>query len=213
MDIHFGLSLDGQRARRHGNRLGNVVVGPMGLLDILEGMLGLQVQPASSATRIAQYRDCLKRANVIPRFYSESFAVDPLGVAATLLSWRDLWHLHGWCNRFGDAASQRLRDIDDVEALAASAVAPSIGERLRTAAVNAELTLLYWQIGRRIHAEVLKGQRAEYGKQVVVEVARQLTTEYGKGWSERQLRYCLRVAEVIPDEKILHTPYADLTRS
>jgi len=31
-------------------------------------------------------------------------------------------------------------------------------------AVNAELTLLYWQIGRSIRAEVLRGTRAEYGQ-------------------------------------------------
>ena len=34
-------------------------------------------------------------------------------------------------------------------------------------AVNAELTLLYWQIGQRMFTEVLQGQRAEYGKPVV----------------------------------------------
>ena len=34
-------------------------------------------------------------------------------------------------------------------------------------AVNAELTQLYWQIGRRISTELLQGQRADYGKQVM----------------------------------------------
>jgi hypothetical protein len=32
------------------------------------------------------------------------------------------------------------------------------------AAVNAELSLLYWRIGHRIRAEVLGGARAEYGR-------------------------------------------------
>ena len=63
-------------------------------------------------------------------------------------------------------------------------------------AVNAELTQLYWQIGRRINSELLQGQRAEYGKQVIAELARMFTTDFGKGWSERQLRYCLRVADI-----------------
>ena len=80
-------------------------------------------------------------------------------------------------------------------------------------AVNAELSLLYWQIGRRINSEVLQGQRAEYGKQIVSSVAKQLTVDYGKGWSERQLHYCLRVAEIFPDEKILHTLCAQLSWS
>ena len=51
-------------------------------------------------------------------------------------------------------------------------------------AVNSELTQLYWHIGRRISAELLQGQRGEYGKQVVAELARQLTSDFGKGWSE-----------------------------
>jgi predicted nuclease of restriction endonuclease-like (RecB) superfamily len=69
--------------------------------------------------------------------------------------------------------------------------------------VNATMTMLYWQIGRRINQEVLKEQRAEYGRQILVSLARQLETEYGKGWSEKQLRHCLRFAETFPDEEIV----------
>ena len=46
-------------------------------------------------------------------------------------------------------------------------------------AINAELTLLYWQVGKRVADEVLKGERAEYGKQVITSLAQQLTLEYG----------------------------------
>jgi len=28
-----------------------------------------------------------------------------------------------------------------------------------------------------------------------------LTREYGNGWDERQLRYCVRVAEAFPDKR------------
>lgn len=80
-------------------------------------------------------------------------------------------------------------------------------------AVNAELTQLYWQVGRRINSELLQGQRAEYGKQVVAELARMLTTDFGKGWSERQLRYCLRVADIFPAPEILHTVCSQLSWS
>ena len=86
--------------------------------------------------------------------------------------------------------------------------------RQRTAtAVNAELTRLYWQIGRRIQFEVIKGERAAYGQQIFSVLSANLTVEYGKGWSERQLRHCLRIAEVFPDEKILHTRCAELSWS
>ncbi|MER2626191.1 MAG: PDDEXK nuclease domain-containing protein [Accumulibacter sp.] len=72
-------------------------------------------------------------------------------------------------------------------------------------AVNAELTLLYWQVGRRIQAEVLKGERAAYGQQIVPALAAQLTAAYGRGWGEKQLRHCLRAAETFPEEAIVST--------
>ena len=78
------------------------------------------------------------------------------------------------------------------------------GARQRAAvAVNAELTLLYWQIGRRISAEILRGKRADYGQQIIGKLAAQLTQDYGRGWSEKQLHHCLRSAETFPDETIL----------
>ena len=80
-------------------------------------------------------------------------------------------------------------------------------------AVNAEVTQLYWRIGRRISTELLQGQRAEYGKQVVAELALQLTADFGRGWSEQQLRHCLRLAETFPDEQILSTVRRELSWS
>ncbi|MEQ8998741.1 MAG: PDDEXK nuclease domain-containing protein [Coleofasciculus sp. B1-GNL1-01] len=54
--------------------------------------------------------------------------------------------------------------------------------------VNAELTLLYWHIGHRIYTQILKCDRATYGKQIISTLAQQLTQTYGKGWSVRQLQ-------------------------
>jgi predicted nuclease of restriction endonuclease-like (RecB) superfamily len=71
------------------------------------------------------------------------------------------------------------------------------------AAINTEITLLYWQIGHRISTEILQGQRAEYGKQIIVSLSQQLTQTYGKGWGEKQLRHCLHFAEIFPDEQIV----------
>jgi len=72
-------------------------------------------------------------------------------------------------------------------------------------AVNAELTLLYWNVGKRIQTEVLKGQRGEYGTQLIKSLSRQLTQTYGKGWGEKQLRHCLRFSETFPGEEIVYT--------
>jgi phosphoribosylformimino-5-aminoimidazole carboxamide ribonucleotide (ProFAR) isomerase len=67
-------------------------------------------------------------------------------------------------------------------------------------AVNTSLTLLYWKIGNRINIEVLQNKRAEYGKQIVLSVARQLENVYGKGWDEKTIRHCLRIAETFSEE-------------
>lgn len=68
---------------------------------------------------------------------------------------------------------------------------------------NAELTLLYWQIGRRVRDEILKGGRAEYGQKILAAVSVRLTSEYGRGWSEKHLRHCLRLAETFAEETIV----------
>ncbi|KAA6302375.1 MAG: hypothetical protein EZS26_001488 [Candidatus Ordinivivax streblomastigis] len=40
---------------------------------------------------------------------------------------------------------------------------------------NSTLTLLFWKIGKRINETILQNRRAEYGKQIVVTLSRQLT--------------------------------------
>jgi predicted nuclease of restriction endonuclease-like (RecB) superfamily len=79
--------------------------------------------------------------------------------------------------------------------------------------VNATLSLLYWQIGKRINEEILQNQRAEYGKEIVSALSRQLTLDYGTGWSKRQLHHCIRFAEVFPDFEIVHTLCSQLSWS
>lgn len=71
-------------------------------------------------------------------------------------------------------------------------------------AVNSEITMLYWNVGRRINLEILKEKRAEYGKQIVATLSAQLTLEYGSGWGEKQLRQCMQFANTFPDEQIVY---------
>ena len=71
-------------------------------------------------------------------------------------------------------------------------------------AINSELTLLYWQIGQRINNEVLGGERADYGKQVISELAKALTVQFGRGWSKRNLFQVIKFAEEFPDIEIVH---------
>jgi len=77
--------------------------------------------------------------------------------------------------------------------------------RQTAVAVNIGLTLLYWRIGRRIHREVLGSERAAYGGQIVVTLSRQLVVEYGRGYSEKNLRRMVQFAEAFPEEEIVVT--------
>ncbi len=80
-------------------------------------------------------------------------------------------------------------------------------------AVNSEISMLYWHVGNHINNEVLDNKRAEYGKNVIPTLSQQLTTEYGKGWSERHLWSCLKFAQAYTDLPILHTLCAELSWS
>ncbi|MBC7475999.1 MAG: DUF1016 domain-containing protein [Candidatus Sericytochromatia bacterium] len=71
--------------------------------------------------------------------------------------------------------------------------------------VNSEMSLLYWNIGNRINRNILENKRAEYGKHIVAILAGQLHTEFGSGWSEKQLRHCLRFVDVFPNFQIVST--------
>ncbi len=70
--------------------------------------------------------------------------------------------------------------------------------------VNAEVCMTNWRIGTRIKEDVLYNKRAEYGKQVVKTLAAKLTERYGKGWSEKTLRHCLRAAETFSETDIVY---------
>ena len=54
-------------------------------------------------------------------------------------------------------------------------------------AVNTGLTLLYWRVGERIRREILKEKRADYGEEIVSTLSRQLTPEFGPGFSDKAL--------------------------
>ncbi|MFH0995076.1 MAG: PDDEXK nuclease domain-containing protein [Pseudomonadota bacterium] len=57
-------------------------------------------------------------------------------------------------------------------------------------AVNSSMVSAYWLIGREIVLELQSGdERAEYGKQVVEKLSRQLSEKYGSGFSATNLKY------------------------
>ena len=78
-------------------------------------------------------------------------------------------------------------------------------------AINAGLTLLYWQVGNRIRREILKEKRAEYGAEIVSTLSRQLTVEFGGGFAEKNLRRMVQFAEVFPNQQIVVSLIRQLT--
>jgi predicted nuclease of restriction endonuclease-like (RecB) superfamily len=72
-----------------------------------------------------------------------------------------------------------------------------------SAAVNASMSMLYWEIGKRINEEVLRDQRAEYGSQIVGMLSKNLVAEYGSSFSEKNLRRMIQFANVFPEKEIV----------
>ena len=100
------------------------------------------------------------------------------------------------------ADSALLQDIRDLIEDARNTVAST---------VNKALTMLYWRVGKRIDQESLKGSRAEYGENIVHALSAQLQSEYGQGFTKRNLFNMIRFAQVFPDEKIVHALRAQLS--
>jgi Uncharacterized conserved protein len=69
--------------------------------------------------------------------------------------------------------------------------------------VNAGLTATYRNIGKRINDDILKNKRAEYGKQIVSTLGRQLMDEYGNGFSAKNIRRMMQFNEQFPDFQIV----------
>jgi predicted nuclease of restriction endonuclease-like (RecB) superfamily len=70
---------------------------------------------------------------------------------------------------------------------------------------NSTLTLLFWNIGRRINNEILKNKRADYGKQVVPKVSAQLQNKYGRNFELGNLRRMIQFTEQFSDLQIVAT--------
>ncbi|MFN7352722.1 MAG: YhcG family protein [Burkholderiales bacterium] len=78
---------------------------------------------------------------------------------------------------------------------------------------NSALTMLYWQMGRRIQREILAGQRAAYGEEILPTLSAKLVPDYGKGFSARNLARMIQFAEAFPDENIVATLSRELSWS
>lgn len=77
------------------------------------------------------------------------------------------------------------------------------GKSQAVAAVNSALTLTYWHVGQRINTEVLRGERAAYGQQVVASLSESLVAQFGKSFEAKNLRRMMQFAETFSDLEIV----------
>jgi len=70
---------------------------------------------------------------------------------------------------------------------------------------NSTLTLLFWQVGKRIGDDILQNQRADYGKRIVATVSEHLQEKYGRNFELGNLRRMVQFAEQFPDIQIVAT--------
>lgn len=140
MDVVFGLRADGGAWPEHGGAgrgaVGAPVIGPLGLLDILETVRGMGAPATANVVRIAAFQAALERLEGPPRFWSRSLDVDGWATARTLLRWRDELVEAGWsADREWSAA--RLADIA-AAAAAGSGLPAGMADRLAAVVTDLE---------------------------------------------------------------------------
>ena len=89
----------------------------------------------------------------------------------------------------------------------------SAGKNRVAVEVNHAVVLLYWSIGKRINDEILKGDRANYGEQIISQISVELTHKFGKGYNKSNLFRMIRFAKLYPDSKIIATVSRQLSWS
>jgi predicted nuclease of restriction endonuclease-like (RecB) superfamily len=67
--------------------------------------------------------------------------------------------------------------------------------------VNAELSHLYWTVGHRLATEVLGGERARYGTQLMTRLGQRLADEFGRGFEIKNLRRMVQFSQAFPDRE------------
>jgi predicted nuclease of restriction endonuclease-like (RecB) superfamily len=71
------------------------------------------------------------------------------------------------------------------------------------AQANQESVLMFWEIGKYVGSVLLGGERAGYGKQIVVTLAQQLQTKYGSSFEYSNVTRMIKFAARFPDVEIV----------
>jgi predicted nuclease of restriction endonuclease-like (RecB) superfamily len=77
------------------------------------------------------------------------------------------------------------------------------GKSQAVTAVNSALTLTFWHVGKRINEDVLQGERAAYGQQVIAPIAESLVEQFGKSFEVKNLHRMMQFAVIFTDLAIV----------
>ncbi|MGH7787603.1 MAG: PDDEXK nuclease domain-containing protein [Candidatus Binatia bacterium] len=113
----------------------------------------------------------------------------------------------------GSARTNASIIVDEAELLSdLRSLIQAARQRIAVAA-NSTTTLLYWHLGRRLLAVNLQDQRAEYGKQILATVSRELTAEFGRGFGYATINRAIQFHQCFPDLEIVSTLSQELSWS
>lgn len=80
-------------------------------------------------------------------------------------------------------------------------------------AVNKGHVMLNWNIGRKLRTEILKNEKAEYGKSIITSFSKNLTQKYGSGYSRAALFRMIQLYDCFDNQEKVATLSRQLTWS
>ncbi|MBN2061718.1 MAG: PD-(D/E)XK nuclease family protein [Deltaproteobacteria bacterium] len=115
MRITFGMYLDGVPWSEKEASSGEIQVGPLGLLSVLETRLGLTGPEVHPAVRIDQYMHRMELQDHPDKWFHSSFNADAWSTAKQMLAWRDGLVAAGWRGETDESMSPRLQALAELE--------------------------------------------------------------------------------------------------
>jgi hypothetical protein len=114
-NLTFGIYLDGADWSDKPASLGEVKLGLLGMLNLLETHLGLTAPTVHPARRINQYMNRLQACDRPDAWFHQSFGADAWSTAKKLLEWRDILIESGWNGKSDKSCSIRLQALAKLE--------------------------------------------------------------------------------------------------
>jgi len=130
MKITFGMYLDGTSWSEKDASIGELQLGPSGMLSLLETQFGLTGPTIHPAYRINGYLQRLVASDKEKAWFHKSLIADPWSTARQMLAWRDELIVAGWEGQSSASDSPRIQALAELERINLP-LSPGRGDRLR----------------------------------------------------------------------------------